>query len=336
MGNIIDIHVHFGAPSNPYNKCYWSKKFESQPAYLFLKLTSGSLFKKLTYPDIEKKLINAVTGSEEVDNCVLLAMDKVYDLKGKEHDELTHLYVPNSFIADLSKKYDRILFGASVHPYRNDWKEELEYCIQNGAVLCKWIPSSQQINLTNERCFPVYDFLAEHNLPLLVHSGPEYSIPTSDERYIEYNNPRYLRHALERGVTVIVAHCALPYFGELDTKYLDDMDEFYKLFDESKDKPWKLYSDLSALAEPLRNIYVPEIQKRIPQNRLLFGSDYPLPASELSYKRNKNIFKWIRAAFNAFSIKNPIDKNYYVIKKMGFDKKIFTNAAELFDQIIRS
>lgn len=336
MGNVIDIHVHFGAPANPFNNCYWSKKFEQQPAYFFLKLTSGSLFKKLTYGDIEKKLLNAVTRSKKVDKSVLLAMDKVYDLNGTVHDESTHLYVPNSFIIDLSKKYDHILFGASVHPYRNDWREELEYCIQNGAVLCKWIPSSQQIDITNEKCLPVYNFLAEHNLPLLVHSGPEYSIPTSDDSYIEFNNPKYLRPALERGVTVIIAHCALPYFGELDTKYLDDMDEFYKLFEESGNKSWKLYADLSALAEPLRNAYVPEIQKKIPQDRLLFASDYPLPASELSYKKSRNIFKWIRLAIKAFSIKNPIDKNYFIIKKMGFDKKVFTNAAELFDQIVRT
>ena len=117
----------------------------------------------------------------------------------------------------------------------------------NGAVLCKWIPSSQQIDVTNEKCFPVYDYLAEHNLPLLVHSGPEYSIPTSNESFIEFNNPKYLRPALDRGVTVIIAHCALPYFGALDTKYQDDMEEFYKLFEESKTKPWKLYADLSAL-----------------------------------------------------------------------------------------
>jgi mannonate dehydratase len=266
-------------------------------------------------------------------------MDKVYDLNGeiKQNErENTHLYVPNSFIIELSKKYACILFGASVHPYRKDWKEELEFCIQNGAVLCKWIPSSQQIDVTNQKCFPIYDFLAQHKLPLLIHSGPEYSIPTSDDSFIEMNNPKYLRPALERGVTIIIAHCALPYFGEFDTKYLDDMAEFYKLFEESKNKPWELYADLSALAEPLRNTYIPEIKARIPQDRILFGSDYPLPASELSFKKTNNIFKWIKLTVKAFTIGNPIDKNYFVINKMGFDKAIFTNASGLFERIIRN
>ncbi len=290
MGLIIDIHVHFGGPRNSNNDCYWSETFKKQPAYWLLKLTSYSLFKEPSFEEVEKKILSVINGAKKVDKVVLLAMDKVYDLDGNPREkegnkEITHLYVPNDYIIQLAKKNKRILVGASVHPYRNDWKEELDKCIENGAVLCKWIPSSQQIDITNEKCFPMYDYLAEHNLPLLVHSGPEYSIPTSDDRFIEFNNPKYLRPALDRGVTVIIAHCALPYFGALDTKYQDDMEEFFKLFEESKTKPWKLYADLSALAAPLRNAYVPDILAKIPQDRLLFGSDYPIPPSEFSYKK---------------------------------------------------
>ena len=233
---IIDIHVHFGGPRNADNECYWSETFKKQPAYWLLKLTSFSLFKEPTFEEVERKILSVINGSKKVDKVVLLAMDKVYRPNGTPVDSETHLYTPNDYIIKLAKKNKRILVGASVHPYRKDWKEELDKCIKNGAVLCKWIPSSQQIDLTNEKCLPVYDYLAEHNLPLLVHSGPEYSIPTSDERFIEFNNPKYLRTALERGVTVIIAHCALPYFGALDTKYQDDMKEFYKLFELSKTK----------------------------------------------------------------------------------------------------
>ncbi len=341
MGEIIDIHVHPGGPRNSENKCYWSRRFEQTPAYWYLKLTSGSLFRKLSFNEIENKIINAVNGAEKVDRCVLLAMDKVYDENGYPREkegkrEFTHLFVPNDYIIRLAENNKKILIGASVHPYRDDWKEELDKCIKRGAVLCKWIPSTQQIDLTNKKCFPVYEYLAEHNLPLLVHSGPEYSIPTSDNRFIEFNNPGYLRQALDMGVTVIIAHCALPYFGALDTKYQDDMDEFFKLFDESRYKRWKLYADLAALAEPMRNTFVPIIKRRIPHARLIFASDYPLPASELSYKKTRNIVKWIRSALKALSVRNPIDKNYFIIKKMGFDEAVFTKASELFSQIIRT
>ena len=86
---------------------------------------------------------------KHVDKCVLLAMDKVHDKDGNPKDEQTHLYVPNSYIIKLSEDNERILFGASVHPYKVNWKDELDYCIANGACLCKWIPSSQQIDPTD-------------------------------------------------------------------------------------------------------------------------------------------------------------------------------------------
>jgi predicted TIM-barrel fold metal-dependent hydrolase len=336
LGEVIDIHVHFGAPENSENGCYWSKQFERTPAYLYLKLSNGVLLDKLTFHLIKNNLISTITHSKKVDKCVLLAMDEVYALNGHLKKEETHLHTPNSFIVELSKKYDRILFGASVHPYRNDWQKELDYCIKNGAVLCKWIPSSQQIDVANDKCFPFYDYLAAHNLPLLVHSGPEYSIPTSNKWYTEINNPKYLRAALERGVTVIAAHCALPYFGDFDTDYQDDMFEFFMLMEEAVNKNWKLYADVSALAAPLRNSYIPRIKNQIPPDRLIYASDYPVFPSELSYKDEKNIFNWISLTFKAFSIKNPLDKNYFAIKKMGFDEKVFTNSSELFGKIIRN
>lgn len=71
------------------------------------------------------------------------------------------------------------------------------------------------------------------------------------------------------------------------------MDEFSKLIELSKGNKWKLYADLSALAVPLRNVYIPATLARIPQDCLLFGSDYPIYPSEFSYKTGKNIFKWI-------------------------------------------
>jgi predicted TIM-barrel fold metal-dependent hydrolase len=335
MEEIIDIHVHFGAPYDPASGCYWSETFEKTAAYWFMKLMSGSLFKKLTIAHIEKKLLEIINDSKQVDKCVLLAMDKVYDENGNPKDNETHLYVPNTYIKTMSENNTRVLFGASVHPYKTNWKNELENCIHNGACLCKWIPSSQQIDPTNNKCIPFYQALADHDLPLLVHCGPEYAIPTSNKNYIEMNNPKYLRSALNMGVTVIIAHCSLPYLNMLDIEYQDDLAEFYKLFEDAQTNNWKLYSDVSALATPLRSSYIPDVKRKIPHEKLLFGSDYPLPASELSYKKSKNVFKWLKLFFEALSTKNPIDKNYLSIDDMGFNKSVFTNASNLFNAIIR-
>ncbi len=168
-----------------------------------------------------------------------------------------------------------------------------------------------------------------------MHAGPEYAIPTSNSAYNEKNNPKYFRKALEAGVTVIIAHCSLPYFGKLDTAYQDDLEEYYKLIIDAQNNNWKLYSDLSALTTPLRNAYIEDIRRKVPAENLLFGSDYPVPASELSYKKDKDPIKWLKLAWAALRIRNPIDKNYVLISKMGFDKAVLTNASRLFAQIIR-
>ena len=331
--NVIDIHVHFGAPRNDQNECYWSKKFESTPAYWFMKITSGALLKKTSFNLFFNKILKVINDSKKVNKVVLLAMDKVYDENGKAKDHETHLFVPNSFIVNLTQQNKRILLGASIHPYRDDCETEFKYCLEKGAKLIKWIPSSQQIDPEHQKCFPFYSKLIEHELPLLVHCGPEYAIPTSNSNFIEKNNPKYLRKALEMGVTIIIAHCALPYWGKLDKDYFDDKEEFFKLFEDARKNNWNLYADLSALATPLRSDFIPEIKEKIPQERLLFGSDYPIPASELSYKKTKNPIKWVQLFFKALQIKNPLDKNYQLISKMGLDNKIFANATKLFLEI---
>ncbi len=330
---IIDIHVHFGAPRDEQSGCFWSEEFTKTAAYYAMLLLTKSLFKKVNIQLIKKHLLGTINGSKYVNRSVLLAMDQVYDENGASHPEWTHLFVPNRYVAILAKNNKRVLFGASVHPYRSDWSQELDYCLENKAVLCKWIPSSQMINPSHPKCIPFYKKLAEHQLPLLCHAGPEYAIPTSDKTYIEFNNPKYLRTALEEGVTVIIAHCSLPYFWFLDADYQDDFKEFLKLFNDAEKNGWNLYADLSAICTPFRSPYIDKIKSHVPAERLLFGSDYPIPLSELSYNKSTNFFSWVRFVLKVVSMRNPLDKNYLLVKEMGFDECIFTNASHLFKNI---
>ena len=334
---VIDIHVHLGGPGGDGSGCYWSKKFETTAAYLAMVLTTHSLFKRVSLKRLQKLLLNEINKSKLVDKVVLLALDEVYDEEGTCHPELSHLVVPNRYLAQLAKQEERVLFGCSIHPYHPYALSELDYCVRNGAVLCKWIPSTQMINPAHEKCKPFYRKLAEYNLPLLVHAGPEYAIPTSKPKeFNEFNNPKYLRTALEEGVTVIVAHCALPYFWILDhPMYQKDYREFLRLFDESLKKNWKLFADVSAICTPLRADYVSEIRRHIPPERLLFGSDYPIPILEFSYQQTKHFFRRLYNIIKVMLTQNPLDKNYTLIKNMGFDQRVFTNAGRLFEQIKR-
>ncbi len=334
--DIIDVHIHFGAPKDEESGCFWSEEFTKSVAYFAMLLITNSLFKKVNIKRVRKHLLKVINKSKHTNKSVVLAFDQVYAENGTANPEKTHLYVPNSYIDKLSKENNRILFGASVHPYRNDWREELDFCLENRAVLCKWIPSAQMINPEHPKCVPFYEKLVDHQLPLLCHCCPEYSIPTSEEKYNEYNNPKYLKTALNIGVTVIIAHCAMPFWGAFDKEYHDDWDEFLKLFEKDEEHGWKLYADLSAVCTPFRKKYIEEIMKmvdEIPHEKLLYGSDYPIPVFEITIGKSLKFFRWLGFLLRVMFLRNLLDKNYLVIKKMGFDDAIFTNASKLFEKI---
>ncbi len=333
---VIDMHVHFGAPEDGESGCYWSEEFTRTPAYFAILLLAKSPLKRVDINRVKRHLFDVINRSMFVDKCVLLAMDEVYDEAGEAHREMTHLCVPNRYIVELARENHRVLFGASIHPMRPDWSEELDYCLENRAVMCNWIPSSQLIDPEHVKCRPFYLKLAEHNLPLLYHTGPQHSIPTSEASFVKYNNPKYLRKILDKGVTVIAAHCAMPYFGLLDEDYQDDFLEFLKLMEEADKEGWRLYADLSAVCTPFRTMYMELVMEHlegVAAQKLLFGSDYPVPLSELCYKKSTSFFSWLKYLLKMQSTANFLDENYMIIRELNIGDDVFFNAARLFSEI---
>jgi uncharacterized protein len=339
---VIDIHVHFGSPPDPESGCFWSEAFEHTAAYAAMRVLTRTLFSKITFRRVKRHVLGAVNGSRSVKRTVLLALDRVYDEGGRPRNEWTHLYVPNDCIARMAAENGRVLFGASVHPYRPDWEEELDRCVSGGAVLCKWIPSAQLIRTKREKGgsgFPLERFyrrLADLRLPLLCHAGPEYTVPTSDPSFHAFNNPAHLRPALDAGVVVIVAHSALPYFWLFDAPdYREYFRAFLDLVGEAERRDWRLYGDLSALTGFFKAPYIQEDLMRLPHERLLFGSDYPVPLCELGYQKPMNLISRIRLLARTLFMKNPLDKNHALLRGMGFRDCVFTAASGLFAEIRR-
>src|SRR5438874_13119055 len=108
--------------------------------------------------------------------------------------EKTHLYVTNDYVIELAKRHRKMLFGASVHPYRKDAIAELERCVKAGAVLLKWLPIVQNFDPSDARCIPFYEALAHYKLPLLSHTGGEKSLPNLNTAVAD---PRLLEPALK-------------------------------------------------------------------------------------------------------------------------------------------
>jgi hypothetical protein len=125
--------------------------------------------------------------------------------------------VPNQYVLDLARKHPEFLPAVSIHPARRDALEELERCIEQGAVMMKCLPNCQMIDCRDRR---------------LRNSGSEWLKPAFSSSPTRAGNthckvlradladPRTLQRPLECGVTVIAAHSAGK-SGFSDPEYFD-------------------------------------------------------------------------------------------------------------------
>ncbi|MBC7188376.1 MAG: hypothetical protein H5U38_15225 [Calditrichaeota bacterium] len=177
--DVIDTHVHIAGPAGENEEMYYvSEEFKKSASFEGVKLVTKLSEERITGPRYVSVLFSQVRESRHVDKAVLLALDAVYGEDGQLRREATHLYVANDYCAGLARIYPVFLFGCSVHPYAPDALERLWDCARDGAVLCKWLPSAQCIDPTHPLAVRFYRALALLGLPLLMHVGPEETIPT--------------------------------------------------------------------------------------------------------------------------------------------------------------
>ena len=226
MGMVIDCHVHLSAIAMPHGRM--SQKLLSSLPFRFMRWRLGLNPEAADFDGQLVSLIDRlICDTDGLDAAVLLAFDAAHDDDGRFDDANTHLYVTNDYVIDVCRRYpSRMLFGASIHPYRPDAVAELERCAAAGAVLVKWLPIVQNFNPADPRCEAFYEALAALNMPLLSHTGGEQSLPNLDPSVAD---PNLLLPALKRGVKVIMAHCGtrsksgetdyLPAFARLAREY---------------------------------------------------------------------------------------------------------------------
>ena len=263
---LVDCHVHVNAflPANGRT----SKVLLGRPSFRYLR---WRLAMKGADGETERALVAALAaeldGASEVDAAVILAFDAVYGDDGRIDELRTHLHVENDYVIELVKRNPKMLFGASVHPYRRDAVAELERCAAAGAVLLKWLPITQGMNPADPRCFPLYEALAHLGIPLLAHTGGEKTLPNID---LTVADPALLLPALERGVTVIAAHCG--------TRSAPGEKCFVDTFVRMAKEHERFFGDTSALNLPTRAYAYPRVlDDPAVRAKLVHGSDWPIP-----------------------------------------------------------
>lgn len=266
---MIDVHVHLAALPTPGNGCRLSPRMRRSLLTRFLAWRQGL---PLDDPETANRrylenLERELSASQRVTRAVLLAMDGVYDSGGRLDEARTDFLISNDHLFAVTRGSARLLPGVSVNPARRDAIDELERCAEQGAALVKVLPNAQGFDPADRRFVPFYAALSRLDLPLLSHVGYEFSLIGHDQ---SVGDPGRLAAALDQGVTVIAAHgCSNGlFFREPHFQTMVTLARRYPRF----------YVDTSALTIPNR-VGVLLRLRRHPElfERLLFGTDYPLP-----------------------------------------------------------
>jgi len=365
--DVIDVHFHvgllgdrfpeWGSPSSWYRRQLQFKAF-----LLYTRVHQD----ELCDDKMMEKTLETIDGSR-MDGVVCLALDPLYDEQGHRREDLSHMWVDNEYVLHLRRELPyRVLLGASVHPYDPNFEDRVRTYVDEGAVLLKWLPSAQGINLADERTRNALVKLATIGpdggpLPLLLHTGPEYAIPPSNIRVKPYDflswgrldrfrnlfhRPRWLtpdtktlnanlRHALDQGTTVIFAHCGLFYFTGgflgriLEHSEFKSVRNYLHAYPATSTSGGRCFADCSAFATPFRQTQFKEVAK-LPQDSLLFGSDFPTPVFELSADLQeawRDFKAMLKGDFERIIVPqdNLLDVNHRELSIAFPNHKMFTN-----------
>ena len=316
---LIDHHVHIAGLGVGGTKTFvnpkmltWRHPFHRLKLKVYMS-SAGVSNEDDADPQAAARLASLVKSIKDHGRHRLLAFDKNYRKDGIVNLEKTEFYVPNDYVFELAERYpDLFVPNISVNPYRPDALEELEKWARRGARIVKWLPNAMGIDPSDPKCDPFYQKMKELDLILLSHGGEEKAVEAEEDQKL--GNPLLLRRALDNGVKVIVAHCAgLGSNEDLDApdrKRIENFDLFLRLMDEKRYEGL-LFGEISAMTQfnrsgkPLRTMLAREDL----HERLVNGSDYPLPAVNLLIRTRPLVKQGYINNSEAESLKEIYDYN---------------------------
>jgi len=319
---VIDIHCHGAGIGAGLSGCRIGHRMRRSWKFRYYLKAFGVSVRELEREGdmlVPQRLSAQLAASTSVHQAVLFALDGALDTRGQLDDDRTELYIPNHFIGEACRRYPNLLFGASIHPRRQDAIERLDRVIDTGAVLKKWLPSIQGIDPADRTLIPFYRALADRRLPLLSHTGEEESFTWADNALAD---PDRLRLPLEQGVTVIAAHCA----SNGRNGGQRNFDRFLNLMKQFPN----LHGDISALTQINRPGHLQRmLQYPEYHDRLHYGTDMPLPRTGLTspwFQLGRLPFSTIR---RLAALDNPWDQDLQLKLALGLPPGVLHNTRRL-------
>ena len=312
----IDLHVHAIGNGLSGSECRVHPAWWQRPFLDFMARDVGVKADAL-HPEFDQIYLERLIfwlNDSDLAGVVLLACDHFYTSAGERRPDLTRLYVPNSYVFAAAKKDSRLLPGISIHPSRTDALDELDRGLEEGAVLLKLLPCVQNIDPAFGRYRRFWERVAESGLPLLAHTGGEFSLPVCRR---DLQDPECLRVPLDLGVKVIAAHCgapALPWDRDYSSDFIDLRAQYPNL-----------YGDISALSQPTHLKTLGRL--RADPTRVVYGSDYPVVTTVLPSR----LAGWINEV-QSRQLKrttNPLQRKLQLTRLLGFPDSIFDSVYEV-------
>ena len=302
----IDMHVHIVGNGLRGSGCWlkigpWHRPLA---AFMLRHIGVGVSTRAPEFDEAYAVHLARLVRESSLGAAVILAQDEVYDDVGQKLD-FGSFFVPNDYVLRLARDHSEFLPAVSIHPARADALEELERCLAAGAVMLKLLPNCHNVDCNDARYRRFWERMASAKLPLLAHTGGEHTVPVVRK---DLSDPRTLRLPLECGVTVIAAHCGTK-SGLLDRDYFEDFCDMLANYPN-------LYGDTSAFNVPIRGRHVPSCLGTGIAERLVHGSDYPVPVFG-HWAWAQRFIDW--NAFRAAErVQNVLERDYRLKLAMGF------------------
>jgi uncharacterized protein len=313
----VDMHVHIVGNGLRGSGCWLKVGALHRPlaGFMLRHIGVGISTASAEFDDAYARHLASLVRDSSLSAAVILAQDEVYDRDGCKLP-FGSFYVPNDYVFRLAREHPEFLPACSIHPARADALDELERCLAKGAVMLKLLPNCHNVDCNDARYRKFWERMAAARLPLLAHTGGEHTVPVYNRAYAD---PRTLRLPLECGVTVIAAHCATK-SGLLDPEY-------FHVFCDMLERHPNLYGDTSAFNVPIRGRHVRRCREPHIAERLLHGSDFPVPIY--------GHWAWLQRFISwedfrrAQRCGNVIERDYLLKRAMGFGDQHFTRVHRL-------
>ncbi len=278
-----DCHVHLvgtgdsitGSWFNPHMDSYWHPILKTQKKFY---MNGGCITESNIDRSYVARLAQITAEMPAGFKSMLFAFDWFHSKNGKPIKEKSIFYTPNEYAAKIASEHSQQFeWVCSIHPYRPDAVDALEAAKAQGARAIKWLPSGMGIDPANPKCDAFYKKAAQLNMPIISHTGAESAVQGGEQ---SHGNPLCMRRALDNGVRVVLAHCASEgHDQDLDNgnKRVKSLALFTRIMDTPEYKNLA-FGEISALTLINHAAAIKPILERTDwHNRLLNGSDYPLP-----------------------------------------------------------